>query len=369
MGTFIAQAGSCAGIMGRIAVILGTRPEVIRLSDIIRMLDARGEDYFVVHTGQHYDHAMDGVFFDELEVPRPKYNLNVGSASHAKTTARILERCEEIFVAEKPSLVMVYGDTNSTLAAALAAVKLLIPVAHLEAGARIYDQRQPEEVNRVFADHVSTLLFPADETAAQNLLREGLPAERIFRFGNPLLPAAAHAIELSKKKSTVLDRLGVKPGEYSVVTMHRQENVDDRSQLSALLDAIRSTGENIVFPIHPRTRKRIEEFGLTDKLAGMHTSEPLGYFDFLRLLSGARLVFTDSGGVQVEANLVGVPCVVLLERTAWSEFVDGGLSVLADAKTIPDAAKRALAAPRRPMARSDDSPRLILEKCLETARQ
>ncbi|AIY90186.1 UDP-N-acetylglucosamine 2-epimerase [Geoglobus acetivorans] len=315
-------------------IILGTRPEIIKMSPVIRECEKRGLDYFILHTGQHYSYEMDRVFFEELELPQPKYNLDVGSGTHAEQTGRIMIGVEKVLMKEKPDVVLVQGDTNTVLAGALAAAKLHIRVGHVEAGLRSYDRRMPEEVNRVLADHVSDYLFAPTEKARQNLLREGIDEDKIFVTGNTIVDAVYQNLEIAERKVNVLRELGLKPKEYFLVTAHRQENVDVRERLKGILRGLKLIREEfsvpVVFPVHPRTRKRVEEFGLD--MSGIEVIDPLGFLEFLQLEANARLVLTDSGGVQEETCILGVPCVTLRDNTERPETLEVGSNVLVGTK-------------------------------------
>lgn len=315
----------------KIAIILGTRPEIIKMSPIIRACEALGVDYFILHTGQHYSYEMDRAFFEELELPEPKYNLDVGSGTHADQTGRIMAGIESVLMEEKPEIVLVQGDTNTVLAGALAAAKLQIKVGHVEAGLRSFDRTMPEEINRVVADHLSYHLFAPTETARQNLLLEGVEDTRICVTGNTIVDAVFQNRELSKKKATILEDLGLKPGEYFLITSHRQENVDSPGTLRSIitgLEAIhREYSRPIIFPMHPRTQKMVEQFAIP--LDGITVIEPVGFLDFLQLESNACLVLTDSGGVQEETCILGVPCVTLRGNTERPETIEVGSNVLA----------------------------------------
>ena len=304
-----------------ISIILGTRPEIIKMSPVIRECEEKGLDYFILHTGQHYSYEMDRVFFDELELPQPKYNLDVGSGTHAEQTGRIMIGVEKVLMKERPDIVLVQGDTNTTLSGALAAAKLQIKVGHVEAGLRSFDRRMPEEINRVLTDHISDYLFAPTEKARQNLLREGLDGSRIYVTGNTIVDAVYQNLEIAKKKVNVLKDLGLKSEGYFLVTAHRQENVDVKERLKGILKGLELIHQEfsmpVVFPIHPRTRRRIEEFGLS--LDGIEVINPLGFLEFLQLEANARLVLTDSGGVQEETCILKVPCVTLRDNTERPE--------------------------------------------------
>ena len=314
-----------------ISIVLGTRPEIIKMSPVIRECEEKGLDYFILHTGQHYSYEMDRVFFDELELPQPKYNLDVGSGTHAEQTGRIMIGVEKVLMKERPDIVLVQGDTNTTLAGALAAAKLQIKVGHVEAGLRSFDRRMPEEINRVLTDHISDYLFAPTEKARQNLLREGLDGSRIYVTGNTIVDAVYQNLEIAKKKVSVLKDLGLKPEGYFLVTAHRQENVDVKERLEGILKGLELIRQEfsmpVVFPMHPRTRRRIREFGLS--LDGIEVINPLGFLEFLQLEANARLVLTDSGGVQEETCILKVPCVTLRDNTERPETLEVGSNVLA----------------------------------------
>jgi len=317
-----------------IAIVLGTRPEIIKMSPVIRECEKKGLDYFILHTGQHYSYEMDRIFFEELELPQPKYNLDVGSGTHAEQTGRIMIGVEKVLIKEKPDVVLVQGDTNTVLAGALAATKLHIKVGHVEAGLRSHDRRMPEEINRVLTDHISDYLFAPTEKAKQNLLREGIDENKIFVTGNTIVDAVYQNLEIAKRKVNVLEDLGLKPKEYFLVTAHRQENVDVKERLKGILKGLKLIYEEfsmpVVFPIHPRTQKRIKEFGLS--LDGIKVINPLGFLEFLQLEANAKLVLTDSGGVQEETCILGVPCVTLRDNTERPETLEVGSNILAGTK-------------------------------------
>jgi len=316
----------------RIAVILGTRPEIIKLSPIIRYCLDKQIDFFSIHTGQHYSYDMDALFFEELELPGTEYALDVGSDSHARQTGSIMAGVESVLQKEEPDVILVQGDTNTVLGGALAAAKLLVAIGHVEAGLRSFDRTMPEEVNRVLADHISEYLFVPTETARANLLAEGIPEEKCYMTGNTVVDAVYQNLAIARKRTGVLSALGVEPQEYFLLTAHRQENVDSRERLSGILAALRTlTGRYripVIFPVHPRTRKRIEEFGLAVP-DGVRMIDPQGYLEFLQLEEHARLILTDSGGLQEEACILGVPCVTLRENTERPETLSVGSNVLA----------------------------------------
>jgi UDP-N-acetylglucosamine 2-epimerase (non-hydrolysing) len=313
----------------KIAVILGTRPEIIKMSPVIRELQRRQLDFFILHTGQHYSYEMDRVFFDELRLPSAKYNLDVGSGSQAEQTSQILVGVEMVLLEEKPDVVLVEGDTNSVMGGALAAAKLHVPVGHVEAGLRSFDRSMPEEINRVVADHVSDYLFAPTETSRRNLLNEGISDEDIYVTGNTVVDAVNQNLELSRRVD-VLSRYGLEKGAFFLVTLHRAENVDSETRLGKIFSGLRRIRDRyslpILFPVHPRTRKMIDFFGFN--LGDVSLVEPVSYLDFLGLESEARLVLTDSGGVQEETCILGVPCVTLRDNTERPETVEVGSNIV-----------------------------------------
>ena len=316
----------------RITIIVGTRPEIIKMSPIIREFEKEKLDYFIVHTGQHYSYEMDGIFFKELELPDAKYNLNIGSGTHAEETGKILIGIEKVLIEEKPDVVLVEGDTNTVLAGALAASKLHIKVGHVEAGLRSYDRSMPEEINRVLADHVSDYLFAPTEKAKENLLREGIEENKIFVTGNTIVDAVYQNLEIAERKVDVLNVLNLEKGKYFLVTAHRQENVDVNDRLKGIIDGFglvyNKFGLPVIYPIHPRTMKRIKEFGLRIP-EGVELIEPVGFLEFLELETNAKLVLTDSGGIQEETCILRVPCVTLRDNTERPETLEVGSNVLA----------------------------------------
>lgn len=318
----------------KLVSIVGARPQFIKAAALSRELRKRHQE-ILLHTGQHYDYSMSGVFFDGLELPPVDVNLNVGPGSHAAQTAAMLKGIEDVLVAEKPDWLVIYGDTNSTVAGALAAAKLWIPVAHIEAGLRSFNRRMPEEINRVVADHLSRLLLCPSDLAVQNLAAEGI-ITNVHVAGDVMLDVLNWARQrLDQRPSEILNRLGASKGEYLLATVHRSENTDDTARLKAILDALNGLKEKIVFPIHPRTRKAIEKVGC--KLNGnIEFIEPLGYLDMVAVARASRMILTDSGGLQKEAYWLRVPCVTLRDETEWVETVETGWNCLtgADPKKI-----------------------------------
>jgi UDP-N-acetylglucosamine 2-epimerase (non-hydrolysing) len=319
------------GVFVKISIVLGTRPEIIKFSPIIRECKRLNLEYFVLHTGQHYSYNMDRVFFEQLKLPRAKYNLDVGSGSHGKQTGKILQGVEKVLQRELPDVVLVEGDTNTALAGALAAVKLGVKVGHVEAGLRSYDRSMPEEVNRVLADHCSDLLFAPTEKSAGILLHEGILESNIFVVGNTIVDAVNQNLELAKSQSKILADLGFEKKRFIIATAHRQENVDDKSRFSGIVEGLRRVqrtfGLPLVYPVHPRARKQMMRFGLSSERLSL--VEPLDYLAFLRLESCADLVLTDSGGVQEETCILKVPCVTLRDNTERPETLDVGSNFLA----------------------------------------
>jgi len=321
----------------KLALIFGTRPEIIRLSPMIRYLesvkDEKNIEFFLIHTGQHYDYDMDKIFFDELNLPSPKYNLNVGSGSQAEQFSKMGVGIEKILLEESPDASLVYGDTNTTLSGAITSVKLGIPIIHIEAGCRSFDMNMPEEINRVCTDHISRMLFPPDNVSEQNLKKEGICEDKIFGQVNPLIDACNQNSEIAKKKSKILEKLNLK-GDYAVMTLHRQENVDNKERLVNLLDTISNLNLKVIFPIHPRTEKMIKRFELEHYLKKFVVIQPLGYIDFLKLIENSKMIFTDSGGVQIEANILGKPCIVTRDTTEWTNEIKGMSFLVSDKKDM-----------------------------------
>lgn len=315
----------------KIAIIVGTRPEIIKMSPIIRKCKLLNLDYFILHTGQHYSYNMDQVFFDQLELTQPKYNLDVGSGSHAEQTSKILTGTEKVLKKEMPDIVLVEGDTNTVLAGALVATKLHIKVGHVEAGLRSYDRKMPEEINRILTDHCSDFLFAPTKNSKMILLNEGIPDEKIFVTGNTIADAVFQNLQLANKKQNILHDLDLKKQGYFLVTTHRQENVDNKNRFDGILKGLKILKEEydipIVYPIHPRARKKMQEFNLNSD--SIRLIEPIDFLSFLQLEKNARLVLTDSGGVQEETCILGVSCVTLRDTTERPETLEVGSNVIA----------------------------------------
>jgi len=315
-----------------VTIILGTRPEIIKLAPVIRACEKRSTSYSVIHTGQHYSENLNEVFFDQLDLPKPNYNLGVGSASHGKQTGEMIIGIEEILLQEETDIVLVQGDTNSVLAGTIAATKLDCEVGHVEAGLRSFDRNMPEEKNRVIADHTADYLFAPTEQSKEFLLEEGLSEDRVFLTGNTVVDAVKQNRELAEEKSSVLKKFGLEGTEYGLLTAHRAENVDDKKTFQHLLEGVERVGSELgiefLYPIHPRARGQLNEFGLSMS-DHVKTIPPQDYLDFLRLQSGAKIILTDSGGVQEEACILGVPCVTLRESTERPETLEVGANRLA----------------------------------------
>jgi UDP-N-acetylglucosamine 2-epimerase len=331
----------------RILSVVGNRPQFIKSAPLSLALKERKVEELVLHTGQHYDRELSQIFFDELGLEPPAYRLEAGSGSHAKQTARMLPGIEEAIVEENPDAVLVFGDTNSTLAGALAASKVGPPVAHVEAGLRSFDRTMPEELNRVIVDRLSTLLFCPTDIAVANLSAEGI-TEGVHQVGDVMLDANIRLAPIARQRSQALEIVGVEPGGYALVTVHRESNVRAPA-LGQIVEALNALEEPVVFPLHPRTAAAIEEQG--HRLAGhVHPHPPVGYLDFAALASQARVVLTDSGGVQKEAYWYGVPCVTLRDSTEWVETVELGWNRLvgSDPDRIVKAARAAEAPSQHP---------------------
>jgi len=305
--------------------VVGARPEFIQATSVSRAL-RRNHQEILVHTGQHYDYLMSQTFFDELGIPSPDYNLEVGSGSHASQTAEILVRFEEVVLKEKPDMVIVRGDTNSTLAGALVASKLHIATIHIEAGERSFDRRMPEEINRLVADQLSSVHFCVSQTAVTQLAKEGI-TKNVFWIGDVMLDANISNRPLARQKSTILSKLELASGQYSLVTIHRAANTDDPNRLTNIIKALSQVGEIIIFPVHPRTQAALQKLDVSFG-DNIRMIDPVGYYDMLMLEENARLIATDSGGVQREAYFLSKPCLTLRDETEWTETVSVGWNKL-----------------------------------------
>ncbi len=320
--------------MLKVINVVGARPNFMKVAPIVAAMKKRPSAFqpLVLHTGQHYDAAMSDTFFRDLELPLPDTYLGVGSGSHAAQTAAVMERFEPVVIQDKPDWVLVVGDVNSTIACALVCVKLGIKVAHVEAGLRSRDRTMPEEINRLLTDQISDLLFTTSQDADLNLRNEGIPPERIRFVGNVMIDSLHKNLERARQ-SQIKAQLGLREGSYAVLTLHRPSNVDHRETFRGILQALESISATVpvIFPVHPRTRKTIAELGLSDHIENMKNLrliDPLGYLDFLSLYSGARLVMTDSGGIQEETTALGIPCLTLRENTERPITVELGTNTI-----------------------------------------
>ncbi len=324
--------------MLRMVCVCGARPNFMKIAPLVEAFEKTGRmETLLVHTGQHYDDRMSGLFFQELEIPKPDINLDVGSASHAIQTAEVMRRFEPVLAHKRTDWVVVVGDVNSTLACALTACKLGVKVAHVEAGLRSFDRRMPEEINRLLTDAISDLLFVSEPSGLQNLEREGVAEQKVHFVGNVMIDTLMKH-RARAEASGILATLDLVPKAYAVATLHRPSNVDDPTTLSSILDAFSRIGEEmpVVFPVHPRTRRNIDKAALGAKLDDVHgllTPEPLGYLDFLKLMSDAAVVLTDSGGIQEETTILGVPCVTLRENTERPITITHGTNCLTPSRT------------------------------------
>ena len=330
----------------KVVSVIGARPQFIKASPLSRALRVHHREV-LVHTGQHYDYGMSDVFFEELGIPAPDYHLGIGSGPHGSQTGAMLGPLEAVFQKESPDVVLIYGDTNSTLAGALAAAKLQLPVAHVEAGLRSFNRAMPEEINRVVADHLSTWLFAPSTVAVEHLRREGIVAG-VHVVGDVMMDAMEMHRERAGARPGVLERFAVQARQYYVATVHRAENTDDPTRLQAIFRALGRLDFPVLLPLHPRTRKRVLELSIP-MAGGVRALEPLGYLDMISVLGAAACVLTDSGGMQKEAYYLGVPCVTMRDETEWVETVEAGWNAVvgADAERIV-AAVRAQRGQRRP---------------------
>lgn len=309
----------------KILTVIGARPQFIKAAAVSNKLRKNHEEV-LVHTGQHYDNNMSDIFFDELGIPKPNYNLNIGSGNHGYQTGKMLMDLESLYLKEKPDLVLVYGDTNSTLAGALAASKLLIPIAHIEAGLRSFNMKMPEEQNRVLTDHISKYLFAPTDTAIKNLKNENI-TENVFNTGDVMFDAIKLFKEKALETSTVLIDNNISPNEYILSTIHRAENTNDINRLKNIINALNECEKNIVLPLHPRTHKFIKDYGLTIN-DNIKIIAPVGYLDMINLENNSQKIVTDSGGVQKEAYFLQKPCITMRDETEWIETVENGWNTI-----------------------------------------
>jgi UDP-GlcNAc3NAcA epimerase len=324
--------------MTKLLTVIGARPQFIKAATVSRKIRNLGRpdiSEVLVHTGQHYDEKMSTIFFNELDIPAPNYNLGISDLSHGAMTGRMLEEVERVILNEAPDWVLVYGDTNSTLAGALAAAKLHVPVAHVEAGLRSFNMRMPEEINRIISDRVSKLLFCPTGSAIQNLAAEGITTG-VHDVGDVMYDAILHYGEKAAHKSNILHDLKLKEREFVLVTCHRQENTDDPIRMAKIITELSRISNDlpVIFPMHPRTRKRLMDYGLNAALDCLQIADPVSYLDMIALEKGARMIVTDSGGVQKEAYFLGVPCVTMRNETEWVETVTSGWNRLVGVEEI-----------------------------------
>jgi len=354
----------------KIVTVVGARPQFIKAAAVSRVIRdgyAGRIEEMLVHTGQHYDANMSKVFFEELDIPHPRYNLEISGGHHGAMTGRMLESVETVLLEERPDWVLIYGDTNSTLAGALAAAKLHIPVAHVEAGLRSFNMRMPEEVNRILADRVSALLFCPTATAVDNLKSEGI-TKGIYNVGDVMYDVALYYRDRAKQQSPILQTLNLTEGSFALATCHRAENTDDLDRLTEIVSALGKIAETIpvVLPLHPRTRKLVADYGLTGKLAAVKVTDPLSFLDMVALEQAAKIILTDSGGVQKEAFFYGVPCITMRNETEWVETVKTGWNRLVGASkgaiiAASDAAMRTkpILAAEAPYGRGDAAAKIV----------
>ena len=310
----------------KIVSVVGARPQFIKAAVVSKQL-RKDHNEILVHTGQHYDMEMSGLFFKELSIPRPDYNLGVGSKSHAEQTGEMMKRLEKVLMKEKPVCVIIYGDTNSTLAGALAAAKLNIPIAHVEAGMRSFDMTMPEEINRIVADRLSSILFCSTKTAVSNLKNEGI-RKGVYNVGDVMIDALIDNVKVAKRKSKILKTLRLRKKSYYLLTIHRSFNTDNKKNLKNILDAVSVLDLPVIFPVHPRTRKVLNSNKFKYDKSALMIIKPVGYLDMIILEKNAKKIITDSGGMQKEAYFFKVPCITLRDTTEWVETVEDGWNIL-----------------------------------------
>ncbi len=350
----------------KLMTVIGARPQFVKAAVVSHALASAGIEEVLVHTGQHFDKNMSDVFFDELGMSQPAHNLGIGGGSHGENTGRMIEAIEKLLVSTRPDGVLVFGDTDSTLAAALAAVKVHCPVAHVEAGLRSFNRRMPEEINRVLTDHASDLLFAPTDGAVANLIKEGVDQIKVKLVGDVMYDAALHYGQVALEKSSVLTRLGLDGRNYVLATVHRAENTDDASKLKVIVDALSSLGLPCVLPVHPRTRKKMSELNLCVG-SNVILIDPVGYLDMVRLEKSADLILTDSGGVQKEAFFHRIPCVTLRGETEWTELVAAGWNVLCPPDSVDavvsavESSRKRLGSDIAPYGRGDASNLIAIE--------
>ena len=346
----------------KIITVIGARPQFIKAAPVSRELRKKHTE-LIIHTGQHYDPNMSDIFFEELHIPKPDFHLEVGSGNHGKQTGEMLAKIEEILVAEKPDYLLVYGDTNSTLAGALAAAKLHIPVIHIEAGLRSFNKKMPEEINRIMTDHVSEYLFCPTETAIENLHNENI-RHNVINVGDVMYDAVVYNKKIAMDKSTILSTHNLKDKGYHLITIHRAENTDDREKIGNILAAFERIEEVKVWPIHPRTKNKLKEYGFKlDEIPNLVVIDPVGYLDMLTLESHAKKIITDSGGVQKEAYFMEVPCVTVREQTEWVETLaeDANILVGTDVEKIINAVYKEVTPSYTPLFGDGNSTKKIVD--------
>jgi UDP-GlcNAc3NAcA epimerase len=311
----------------KIITIVGARPQFIKAAMVSKALLKSDIEEDIIHTGQHFDNNMSNIFFEEMGIKEPSFNLGVGGGTHGQNTGRMIEGIEAVLLKHKPDYVLVYGDTDSTLAASISASKLHIPIAHVESGLRSFNRKMPEEINRLLTDHVSNILFIPTLNAKLNLLSEGINEKHIHFVGDVMFDASIYFGNIAEEKSTILNKLNIKTKEYSLISIHRAENTNDRERLSNIISSLKLFNQTIIFPVHPRTKKYLEKFELKIPSNVIET-DPLGFIDMVMLEKNANLIITDSGGVQKEAFFHKVPCITVRDETEWIELVDSGWNKL-----------------------------------------
>ena len=312
----------------KIVTIIGARPQFIKASILsLEFSKDQSIEEIIIHTGQHFDHNMSQIFFEEMMIPAPKYNLGIQNLSHGAMTGRQLEKVEEILLKEKPDYIIVYGDTNSTLAGALAAVKIHIPIIHVESGLRSFNRKMPEEINRLLTDHISSILFVPSEVSLNNLIREGIDRKKIFNVGDIMFDSTLYFSKKADHASKILDQLGIQKRNYILTTIHRPENTDSPTRLKNIFDALSSLDTQVIIPIHPRTKGKLAEYKCNIR-KNIKLIDPVGFFDMIILEKNASKIATDSGGIQKEAFFHGVPCITIREQTEWVELLDIGVNIL-----------------------------------------
>lgn len=329
----------------RITTVIGARPQFIKAAVLSRALkNAHQIEEKIIHTGQHYDKIMSAVFFDELSIPKPDYNLGIGGGTHGQNTGRMIEKIESVLMDEQPDYILVYGDTNSTLAGALSAAKLHIPVIHIEAGLRSYNRKMPEEINRVLTDHIADLLFCPTQQAMDNLSQEGVSRDKIHLVGDVMYDTTLLFAEQAQKKSEILSQLNLEPKQYILATIHRQENTNNKDRLAAIMEGLSTQSKAVILPLHPRTANLLNDYKLTIPQS-ITVIKPVGYLDMVMLEMNSALIVTDSGGIQKESFFHKVPCVTCRSKTEWTELVELGVNKLSSPSDLYDNIQQALSTP------------------------